>query len=203
MRKSQGIFFVLSAPSGCGKTTLGNIILKEVPELTRSISHTTREKRDLEENGKDYFFVTQDEFEEMIQEDGLIEWERVHTNIYGTSKKSLRDLSQNSDLLLIIDYKGAATMKRTFPNETVTIFVIPPSFETLASRIKGEGDSRVDELEVRLQTAREELKNAHSFDYIVENNKLEVAAAEIQAIIAAERIKRDRKTQQIDSMIKA
>ncbi|MBF0274463.1 MAG: guanylate kinase [Nitrospinae bacterium] len=202
MKKSKGVYFVLSAPSGCGKTTIGNILLKEVSEIVRSISHTTREKREGEVDGHDYFFVSMEEFQILVTEKEFIEWEKVHSSLYGTSKTSISDLSKTSDVLLIIDYRGAVSLKKEFPEDTVTIFLIPPSIDRLVNRIKGSKDSRVEELEIRLETARMELQHADDFDYIIENDILEKAVEEIKAIIYAERLKRNRKEKKIQDMLK-
>ena len=122
MRKSKGIFFVLSAPSGCGKTTIGNIILKEVPEIVRSVSHTSREKRKNEVDGKDYHFISTKKFQKMVTEKEFIEWEKVHSSLYGTSKITMAEQSQKKDILFIIDYRGAVSIKKELPDNTVTIF---------------------------------------------------------------------------------
>ncbi len=191
----------MSAPSGCGKTTIGNIISQEVPEITPSISHTTRKKRKGEISGKDYYFISDKKFRDMVVNKEFIEWEKVHTNLYGTSKEAMSQLSKESDVLFIIDYRGAVSIKKECQDNAVTIFLIPPSFEDLTSRIKKSKDSRIEELSIRLGTAREELKNACSFDYIVENNSLESAVEEIQTLIYAERLKRNRRTRKIQKMV--
>ncbi len=199
-RKRKGIFFVLSAPSGCGKTTIGDALLKTCKGLVRSVSHTSRKRRENETDGKDYCFVTDARFREMIEEKEFFEWEKVHTNYYGTSRSMLLELEKENDILSIIDYRGALSLKKEFSEQTVTLFLIPPSVKVLCERIRGSGDARVDEIETRLNTAKDEVRNAHKFDYIIENNSLQKAVTCIEAIVLAERLKRERKEDELQSL---
>ncbi len=200
-RNRKGIFFVLSAPSGCGKTTIGEALLAQTEGLVRSISHTSRKRREQEVDGKDYCFVSEAQFREMIEEKEFFEWEKVHTNYYGTSRKMLLELEKEHDVLSIIDYRGALSLQKEFPEQTVTLFLIPPSVKILCERIRGCGDARLDEIETRLNTAKDEVRNAHHFHYIIENNSFEEALSEISSIIQAERIKRDRREDEIQSLL--
>ncbi len=201
------IVFIISAPSGSGKSTLTAELRNSVPNLEFSISYTTRQPRGSEENGKEYFFVTREQFRRMIDEDQFLEYAEVFDNYYGTARSFLQEaFARGNDLILDIDVQGAAQMKKKLP-EAVSIFILPPSREELERRLRrrtvaenetrrqltGEGKS-ADELEAvlqrRLQEASREIENYSEYDYILVNEKVEPAIDVLQSIVKAERVKR-------------
>ena len=203
----SGIVFIISAPSGSGKSTLTTELRKVVPHLEFSISYTTRQPRGSEQNGKEYFFVTRDEFEKMMGEDQFLEYAEVFGNYYGTGRSFLREaFARGNDLILDIDVQGAAQVKRRLP-EAVSIFILPPSRDELERRLRrrtlaenetrlqltGEGKSPEEiesVLQRRLQEASREIENYSLYDYILVNEKVEVAIDVLQSIVKAERRKR-------------
>jgi guanylate kinase len=177
--------FVISAPSGAGKTTLCNKLLEDFPVLMLSISSTTRAKRGAEQDGKDYFFITKEAFEKKIAENGFAEWARVHGNYYGTSKDFVeRAFKSGRSLLLDIDVQGAASMAEAFPKETVRIFISPPSMKALEDRLLGRGEDDSRSIQVRLTSAKTEMQRIKEFDHVVINDSLERAYGELKTIVA-------------------
>ena len=187
----KGELFVLSAPAGGGKTTLANLLLKEVPNLVKITTCTTREPRPGEKNGVDYFFLSKEEFERKIREGAFLEYAVVHGNYYGTPKEEvLKEINKGNDVLLVIDVQGMRQIKRNF-KDVVTIFLIPPSFDELINRMKKRGDSE-EEIKKRLETAKKELKAWKEYDYIVINDIIEKAKEDLKKIILANRLKTTR-----------
>lgn len=202
----NGIVFIISAPSGSGKTTLTDELLKNVPQLEFSISYTTRQPRGSEQNGREYFFVTREQFETMIGEDEFLEHAEVFGNYYGTARSFLQQaFARGNDLVLDIDVQGAAQVKQKLP-EAVSIFILPPSREELERRLRrrtqSENETRkqltgqcksADETEAtlqrRLQEASREIENYGLYDYILVNEKVEPAIDVLQSIVKAERLK--------------
>ncbi len=198
----KGLLVVVSAPSGTGKTTLCHMLLKEFENMEFSVSYTTRPPRKGEVNGKDYFFVSKEEFERMVEEGDFLEWANVYGNLYGTSKSQvLRALNEGKDILLDIDVQGALQVKKNLP-EAVLIFIMPPSFDELERRLKHRGTDSEDVIKRRLETAKEEIKKAVYYDYIVVNDVLEVAFDKLKSIVTAEKCRTDRLKGQIDKLIK-
>ncbi len=190
----SGTLFIISAPSGSGKTTLTNELLRLVPSLEFSISYTTRPPRGSEQNGREYFFIGNDEFEEMIRRGEFLEHACVFGYYYGTHKRFLDDARNTGrDLVLDIDVQGAAQVKAKMP-EAVSIFILPPSREVLEFRLRNRSHSEhMDSEEVirrRLEGARKEIENYRNYDYILVNDRLESSIAQLKAIVAAERLKR-------------
>ena len=203
----KGIVFIISAPSGSGKSTLTAELRKNVPNLEFSISYTTRQPRGSEEHGREYFFVTREEFEKMIAEDQFLEHAEVFGNYYGTARSFLREaFARSNDLILDIDVQGAEQVKQKLP-EAVSIFILPPSREELERRLRrrtlAENETRrqltgkgkpADEMEAvlqrRLQEASREIENYSQYDYILVNEKVEPAIDVLQSIVRAERVKR-------------
>ena len=185
--KREGIIFVISSPSGGGKTTICRIILKESPELSYSISVTSRCPRLGEEDGKDYFFISKEEFDKKIGKGEFAEWAEVHGHRYGTPRNSLEEaLRSGRDIILDIDVKGALKIKERYKGSCL-IFLLPPSLETLAARLKKRKTDDEKDIEKRLAKAKEEMAFLKEYDYAVVNQNLSKAVEEVRAIITAER----------------
>ena len=189
----SGILFIISAPSGSGKTTLTNELLTLVSGLQFSISYTTRPPRGSEQTGREYFFVSREEFEEMVDRGEFLEYACVFGHYYGTARRFL-DEARNTgrDLVLDIDVQGAAQVAKM--PEAVSIFILPPSREVLEFRLRNRSHTEhMDSEEVirrRLEGARKEIENYRNYDYILVNDRLEQSIAQLKAIVAAERLKR-------------
>ena len=175
---------LLSAPSGCGKTTIAKEILKRHPEILFSVSATTRPIRSGETEGKDHFFLTQEDFLRRREDGGLVEWEEIFGNYYGTLKSEIdRALSHGQAMLFDIDVKGALSIHRRFPDDTAAIFIKPPSFEVLKKRLEGRRTEDPEMLKRRLDRVPMELEQGNAFDYQVVNDNLQKAVEEIDAIV--------------------
>ncbi|MFZ3266057.1 MAG: guanylate kinase [Terriglobales bacterium] len=189
----MSIVYIVSAPSGSGKSTLVNELFKMVRGLDFSISYTTRPPRGSEQNGKEYFFISQAEFEAMIAADEFLEYAKVFGddgNYYGTARRFLREAEKHGhDLLLDIDVQGAAQIKKKLP-DAVSIFILPPDREKLGWRLHNRGLDSEAVIRRRMDTARREIENYSKYDYILVNNLLEQSADELKAVVLAERIKR-------------
>ena len=186
----MSIVYIVSAPSGSGKSTLVNELFKVVKHLDFSISYTTRPPRGSEQNGKEYFFVTKEQFEAMIKADEFLEYANVFGYYYGTAKRFLRDAeARGNDLLLDIDVQGAQQVKKSIP-DAASIFILPPDREKLEWRLRNRGLDSEEVIRRRLDTARREIENYSKYDYILVNERLERATDELKAIVLAERIKR-------------
>lgn len=176
--------FVVSAPSGAGKTTLCNRIRREFPDLAYSISHTTRPPRQGEQEGRDYFFITPEAFRKRIEQDEWAEWAQVHDNYYGTSRDFIADrLKRGTPLLLDIDVQGARQIRKAYP-DAVTIFIKAPSLAVLESRLRGRGTDSDAVIARRLENAVKEMADEPLYRYAVVNDDLETAARELANIIA-------------------
>src|SRR5262245_53354267 len=201
--KRPGILFVVSSPSGGGKGTLVDRLLKAVPDLSFSISYTTRTPRDGEVNGREYFFVTRQEFEGMMKVDEFLESAEVHSNLYGTSRQQvLEQTAAGHDIVLEVDVQGAASVRK-LALDSVSIFIVPPSFELLQKRLLARGTDSPAQLEIRLRKAPEELKDYKLFDYVIINDDLDRAAAQLTAIVWAERTRRTRQEQIIGEVLRS
>jgi guanylate kinase len=186
----MSIVYIVSAPSGSGKSTLVNELFKVVKHLDFSISYTTRPPRGSEQNGKEYFFVTKEQFEAMIKADEFLEYANVFGYYYGTAKRFLRDAeARGNDLLLDIDVQGAQQVKKSIP-DAASIFILPPDREKLEWRLRNRGLDSEEVIRRRLDTARREIENYSKYDYILVNERLERATDELKAIVLAERIGR-------------
>ncbi len=178
-----GKLYIVSAPSGTGKTTLCHIIMETFDNIGYSISHTTRKPREGEAHGIDYYFVLKEEFETMVKEDKLAEWAEVHGNYYGTSVKFIREcLEAGRDVLLDIDVNGAKQITKKFP-EAVTIFIMPPSMEKLRERLFSRGTDSIEVIEKRIKNAVDEIGEKNFYRHIVVNDNLDVASNEIKELI--------------------
>ncbi len=183
----KGTLFVISAPSGAGKTTLCREVRERLPDLKYSISHTTRPPRKEELHGRDYFFVSVEEFNRMVESDQWAEWAEVHGNFYGTSSLFLdRHLADGDDILLDIDVQGAQQIVNRYP-ESVTIFIMPPSAEALTQRLTGRGTDSAEVIEKRLRNAREEMAKRVLYHHVVINDHLAEAIQELVDIIQRRR----------------
>ncbi|MBI3600616.1 MAG: guanylate kinase [Nitrospinae bacterium] len=185
--KSKGILFVVSAPSGAGKTTISKKITEIVDDIYHSISHTTRPPRPDEIDGKHYYFVSKAEFEEMIKREEFIEWASVHGNYYGTSVNNLDIVkNQKKDLLLVIDVQGAEQLRKKHKTGCY-IFILPPSMKTLEKRLRARGADSDEEIRKRLKTAEEEIHHYKTYNYIIINDDIDDAVHQLKSIIFAER----------------
>ena len=188
----RGILFVISSPSGGGKGTLIRRILTHMPRLGYSVSWTTRAPRQGEVNGRDYHFVTQEDFAAARERGEFLEWANVHGNFYGTSLKVVeRELGVGRDIVLEIDVQGAATVRRA-GIAAVSVFILPPSFDILRRRLTGRQSENPDSLALRLQNSRGEVEHYREFDYLVLNDDVDRAATQLASIVYAERARRER-----------
>lgn len=184
VKSKQGKIIVLCAPSGTGKTTIKNELLRRDPTIVFSVSATTRPKRENEREGKDYYFITEDEFKAHIENNDFIEYNYHFDNYYGTLKMAVEpDLRLGCNVIVDVDVNGALAFKKLFPDQTVMIFVMPPSLEELKQRLLKRGTETEEELKIRLARVQEEMSYAKEFDHIVINDDVMRAADEILTII--------------------
>ncbi|CUB04676.1 MULTISPECIES: guanylate kinase [Tepidiphilus] len=184
-----GTLYIVTAPSGAGKTTLVHAVLEREPGLALSISYTTRAPRPGEVDGRDYRFVSREEFLRLRDGGELLEWAEVHGNYYGTSRTWIEtQLQQDRDVLLEIDWQGARQVRRMFPH-AVSIFILPPSLEALEARLRGRGTDSEATIARRLAAAREEMRHVEEFDYVIINDRLERAIDELTAVVRAARLR--------------
>src|SRR5713226_6422700 len=189
-RSRHGIIFILSAPSGAGKTTISRAALQRLSGLQASISLTTRAPRDGETDGLDYHFVSEDEFRRRAAADAFAELAQVFESSYGTPRAPLdRAIASGQDLLLDIDVQGAAQIRAAYPRDSVTIFVLPPSFAELEGRLRGRATESSAAIAHRLRRAHEEASAFPAYDYLIINVDVDGSIAQLAAIVAAERLK--------------
>jgi guanylate kinase len=187
MKKKEGLLYVVSAPSGAGKTTLCRAVTNEIENLRHSVSYTTRKPRPGEIDGRDYYFVDADRFRKMIQAGDFAEWAEVHSNFYGTSRRVLEGMrSDGIDVILDIDTQGAKQIKQKYDGEAVFIFIMPPSLEILEERLRNRKSDRDDEIRKRMQRARDEMRDYALYDYVIVNRDFSRALIEIRSVIIAE-----------------
>lgn len=174
----------ISSPSGGGKTTIVKEMLQKFPELKFSVSATTRAMRENEKNGKEYFFITKNNFENAIKNNELVEYEEIYGNYYGTLKSEIdKTVLLNKNMLFDVDVKGALSIKKCFPNLTTTIFISPPSISVLKDRLINRKTENLETIERRISRAEFEIELGNNFDFVVENNQLEKAIFEIEQIL--------------------
>jgi guanylate kinase len=179
----KGHLFIVSAPSGAGKTTLCNAVLKAFPDLAYSISYTSRPPRKEEREGIDYYFISEDVFREKIKRNDWAEWAQVHGNFYGTSAAFLeKTLNTGKDVLLDIDVQGAKKLRDQYPDATL-IFIMPPSFEILRKRLLKRGTESADSVARRLEDAKREMAEASAYDAMITNDELDMAIAALKKLI--------------------
>jgi guanylate kinase len=182
--------FIISAPSGSGKSTLVNEVRSTVPGLEFSISYTTRQPRGSEQNGREYFFVTNEQFEEMIRNDEFLEHANVFGNYYGTARRFLDNAKkEGKDLLLDIDVQGAEQIKRKLP-DAISIFIMPPNRRELEQRLRKRSLDAEEVIQRRLVTASREIENYQKYDYILVNDRLEDSVDALKAVLLSERLRR-------------
>ena len=189
LHRRRGLLFVISGPSGAGKTSLCNQLIASIPRLRFSISYTTRPQRSGEVDGEDYVFVSKDAFQKMINAEEFLEWAEVYSHFYGTHRTAISQaLSEGTDLLLDIDEQGAMQLKARFP-EGVFIYLLPPSFDALRARLQNRGLDSQESIQMRLEGARDEMQHFREYTYISVNNALDQSLKELEAVITAERMK--------------
>jgi guanylate kinase len=187
-----GVLFIVSAPSGAGKTSLLRALVPSDERLVVSVSHATRALRPGEEAGVHYHFVTMERFEQLVEQGAFLEHARVFDNYYGTSEAAVCEpLAQGLDVVLEIDWQGAQQVRQRFP-EAVSVFIVPPSIEALRERLSGRGQDSEEVVERRMADARNELSHYPEYDYLVVNDEFETALAELRAIVTAERVREPR-----------
>ena len=188
----RGILFIISAPSGTGKTTLCKQLTANLPSLWHSISYTTRKPRPGEEHGRDYYFVEEPIFQEMIARNDFVEWAHVYGHLYGTPWKSLTEkIEQGVDVLLEIDVQGAMQIKKRF-EDSVSIFILPPSMTVLRSRLQTRASDTPEEIQQRLHKVKEEVWSFREYAYIVRNEDLDLSLRDLESIFWSERLKTKR-----------
>lgn len=188
MKRREGLLFVVSAPSGAGKTSLCRTVTEQLENLRYSVSYTTRIPRPGETDGRDYYFVPVDRFREMIRAGDFAEWAEVHSNFYGTSKRVLDgSRAEGIDAILDIDTQGARQIKEKYDGKAVFIFVMPPSMDILEERLRNRKSDNENEIKKRLQRARDEMRDYPLYDYVIVNRDFDSALVEIRSIITAER----------------
>ena len=187
--EQPGNLFVVAAPSGAGKSSLVKALRSFDARVYPSVSHTTRAPRGQEKHGREYFFASEQEFDAMVANNAFVEWANVHGKRYGTSKKGIQDrLANGEDVLLEIDYQGALQVRESFP-QAVLIFILPPSWEELRSRLENRGEDAPEVIELRMKNAEEEMAQVREFDFVIINELFESALFDLKAIIHAQRLK--------------
>jgi guanylate kinase len=184
-----GNLFVVAAPSGAGKSSLVKALMELDSGLSPSVSHTTRAPRGQEKHGREYFFASPPEFDAMVQANAFVEWAHVHGQRYGTSRKAIEErIAQGCDVILEIDWQGALQIKTVFAN-AILIFILPPSWDELRSRLERRGEDAPDIIEMRLRNAAEEMAHAPEFDFVIINELFERALFDLKTIVHAQRLK--------------
>ena len=187
--ETPGNLFVVAAPSGAGKSSLVKALRSFDARVYPSVSHTTRAPRGQEKHGREYYFASDAEFDTMVANDAFVEWANVHGKRYGTSKKGIQDrLAKGEDVLLEIDYQGALQVRSAFP-QAVLIFILPPSWEELRSRLENRGEDAPEVIELRMKNAEEEMAQVGKFDFVIINELFESALFDLKAIIHSQRLK--------------
>jgi guanylate kinase len=191
----RGLMFVLSSPSGAGKTTLSRLLIDRVPGLRMSVSATTRPMRPGEVDGRDYWFVDQSRFESMVRQDELLEWANVFDHRYGTPRAPVEAaLSAGQDMLFDIDWQGTQQLREKAGEDVVSVFILPPSAADLEQRLHSRAQDSDEVIRGRMSRASHEMSHWAEYDYIVVNHDVDEAFAEVQSVLKAERLKRKRRT---------
>ena len=189
----RGLMFVLSSPSGAGKTTLSRLLMKRMPDMRMSVSVTTRPMRPGEVEGRDYHFVDKPRFAAMEKNGELLEWATVFDNLYGTPRKPVEDaLSTGHDVLFDIDWQGTQQLRQRARSDVVSVFLLPPSAEALEMRLQSRAQDSVEVIRSRMSRASHEMSHWAEYDYVVVNSDLDVAYNRIESILQVERLRRER-----------
>jgi guanylate kinase len=184
-----GNLFVVAAPSGAGKSSLVKALLELDSHVQPSVSHTTRPPRGQEKHGREYFFVSSGEFDAMVAANSFVEWAHVHSQRYGTSKKAIEErMTQGADVILEIDFQGALQIKNIFSN-AICIFILPPSWEELRSRLERRGEDAPDIIDLRMRNAQAEVVHVDKFDFVIINELFDRALFDLKAIVHSQRLK--------------
>lgn len=184
-----GNLFVVAAPSGAGKSSLVKALLELDSHVQPSVSHTTRAPRGQEKHGREYFFVSESEFDAMVQADAFVEWACVHNHRYGTSKKAIEErMVLGADVILEIDFQGALQIKQIFAN-AISIFILPPSWEELRSRLERRGEDSPEVIDLRIKNAAIEVAQVQQFDFVIINELFDRALFDLKAIVHSQRLK--------------
>jgi len=191
----RGLLFILSSPSGAGKTTLSRMLLEQDPEITLSVSATTRPPRPGEVDGVDYHFVSDAQFDAMVEEDDFYEWAHVFGHRYGTPKGAIREgLKRGQDYLFDIDWQGTQQLKQKDDQDVVTVFVLPPSLDELRRRLESRAQDSAEVIDGRMERARAEISHWAEYDYVVINDDVSECFARVREVLDAERMRRKRQT---------
>ena len=190
----RGLMLVISSPSGAGKSTIARNLLEADPDLSLSVSVTTRQRRASEIAGRHYHFIAQREFERLRDSDALLEWATVHGNSYGTPRQPVEEaMSAGRDMLFDIDWQGAQQHQEKMPADVVSIFILPPSMTELQSRLHRRAEDTEEVIQTRLANSCAEIEHWREYDYVILNDDLSVAFDAVQSIVKAERLRRDRR----------
>ena len=196
-----GKLYIISAPSGAGKTSLVKQLVTDLDQLNVSVSHTTRQMREGEIHGQDYFFTSVDDFKQMISDQAFLEHAQVFDNFYGTAQQSVENmLAQGIDVILEIDWQGAEQVRKMLPN-SISIFILPPSIEILRQRLENRGQDSKEIIARRMQDAVNEMSHYHAFDYLIVNDDFKVALAELASIITCHRLEKQRQLNKLAVLI--
>jgi guanylate kinase len=188
-RPASGIAIVVSGPSGAGKTTLLRMVLERDSQLRFSVSHTTRPPRSGEVEGVDYFFVSKEDFKKLIEADSFLEWAEYQGNLYGTSRQAVEQtLAAGRDVVLEVEVKGARQLREQLP-DSISVIVLPPSFDSLGKRLRLRASDTEESIRRRLEIAREEIREASGYSYVIVNSSLEAAVQDLQRIIYVARLR--------------
>ena len=191
----RGLLFILSSPSGAGKTTLSRMLLEADPEIALSVSATTRPPRPGEVDGVHYHFVTDEEFDRMVEEDDFYEWAHVFSHRYGTPKGAIRDgLKRGQDYLFDIDWQGTQQLYQKDQQDVVSVFILPPSLPELRRRLESRAQDSAEVIDSRMERARAEISHCAEYDYVVINDDVEECFARVREVLDAERMRRTRQT---------
>lgn len=194
--------FIIAAPSGCGKTSLVKALIEQVDNLCVSVSHTTRAARPSEVDGKNYFFVSKETFDEINSNDGFIESAQVFDNYYGSAKQTVKDLlEQDQDVILEIDWQGAQQVKKSF-KDAIGIFILPPSISALEERLTDRGQDDQSIIDRRMRDAVSEMQHFDEFDYLVINDDFNIALKDLNHIVYSQRLSLAQQTQQHQDLLK-